>query len=277
MTPSKVKGVGVKFLGSSGICILALAWRAHPLWHLVLAGNRDELHERPAAALSRWPEAAHIIAGRDLQSGGTWLGVSEEGRLAVVTNVSGYGAAEPGRPSRGTLLKDFLAGEGQYADPADESLSAFNPFNLITVADREARFSSNRPTIGSHLLSPGVYGLSNGALDEPWPKTTRLKSLMQSWLDDDATGPDRLLDGLREEAADSSHVHSADAAVENKHSSIFIRNPLYGTRCSTVAAIDHTGAGRIWERRFDGTGEIAGDTVVDFSWKDALSAPSDEA
>jgi len=74
------------------MCVLALAWQAHPRWRLIVAGNRDELHARPAAALARWDGPAQILAGRDLQSGGTWMGVSEQARFVVVTNLRGFGA-----------------------------------------------------------------------------------------------------------------------------------------------------------------------------------------
>src|ERR1700754_2725628 len=98
------------------MCILAFAWQAHPRWHLVLAGNRDERHDRPAAPLARWEAPADLIAGRDLKSGGTWLGVSEKGRLAVVTNLRGHGGPDPAKVSRGALVADLLAGEGAYGD-----------------------------------------------------------------------------------------------------------------------------------------------------------------
>src|SRR5574338_934087 len=117
------------------MCVLAFAWRAHPRWLLVAAGNRDELHARHAQPLARWDQPDHLLAGRDTQSGGTWLGVSEQGRFAVVTNLRGYGAPEPDRPSRGVLVTDLRSRKGLYADPRDAELSDFNPFNLI-VADR---------------------------------------------------------------------------------------------------------------------------------------------
>src|SRR3546814_14928386 len=97
------------------MCVLAFAWRAHPHWPLIAAGNRDELHARPAQPLARWDRPDHLLAGRDLQSGGTWLGVSEQGRFAVVTNLRGYGAPEPGRAARGALVPDPLSGKGRFA------------------------------------------------------------------------------------------------------------------------------------------------------------------
>jgi len=251
------------------MCVLAFGWQAHPRWHLVMAGNRDELHQRPAAALARWTQPDHLIAGRDLQSGGTWAGVSDEGRFAVVTNLRGYGLPQPDRASRGALVTDLLAGEGRYADLAENDGDAFNPFNLI-VADRgRAWFASNRPEATCSELAPGLYGLSNGALDEPWPKTLRLKQLLLDWLIESADGPGALLDGLAEDrlpTAGLSPAAPSDVPLEPTQSPIFIRHPVYGTRCSTVVAIDMLGRGEIIERRYSATGAVTGETRVDFAW-----------
>ena len=164
------------------MCVLALAFDIHPRWRLVLAGNRDELHARPATPLHRWDGPGRVLAGQDLQSGGTWLGVSEEGRLAVVTNLRGYGPPEPVRPSRGLLLRDLLAGGGDYASPTDADLDGFNPFNLFALTDGSLMFWSNRPEVERRTLGPGLYGASNGPLDAPWPKTVRLKAALEDWL-----------------------------------------------------------------------------------------------
>jgi uncharacterized protein with NRDE domain len=232
-----------------------------------MAGNRDELHARPARPLERWAQPSDLLAGQDLQSGGSWLGVSERGRFAVVTNLRGYGMPEPGRTSRGTLVTDALSGE--YSDLRDAELSNFNPFNLI-VADREsAYFLSNRPKNVRSLLAPGIYGLSNGALDEPWPKTMRLKEKLLEWLARSATGPEVLLDDLRDESSPEVGIGSAgpsDVAQEPPVSPIFIRNPVYGTRCSTVVAVDDEARGVIIERRYTPAGGEAGETALPFSW-----------
>ncbi|MCB4858713.1 NRDE family protein [Sphingobium sp. PNB] len=251
------------------MCVLALAWCAHPNWRLVVAGNRDEFHARPAEPLRRWDEPDHVLAGRDLLSGGTWLGASEQGRFAVVTNLRGFGPSEPGRPSRGLLLKDLLAGEGRYAEPADADLVDFNPFNLIVVQPGQAEFWSNRPGPTRHILPPQVYGLSNGGLDEPWPKTVRLKAVLRDWIGAGAQHPESLLDGLTEETLTEPSdwpVGPSDVVQEPPLSPIFIRDPVYGTRCSTVVAIDGVGRGIIFERRFGASGDREGETAIPFSW-----------
>jgi uncharacterized protein with NRDE domain len=234
-----------------------------------MAGNRDELHARPAQSLARWDTPGGLLAGKDLQSGGTWLGVSERGRLGVVTNLRGFGAPLTGRPSRGLLLRDLLSGEGQYADPAGADLTDFNPFNLIMVDGGEARFFSNRPSSMQQRLAPAVYGLSNGALDEPWPKTVQLKNILLAWIAADMQQPEALLDGLRDETLPQAGERSAapsDAPQEAAVSPIFIKNPIYGTRCSTVVAIDCLGHGLIVERRYTPLGDASGETTLSFSW-----------
>jgi uncharacterized protein with NRDE domain len=252
------------------VCVLALAWNAHPRWRLVVAGNRDELHDRPAAPLRRWEGAdSHLLAGQDLRSGGTWLGVSEEGRFAVVTNLRGFGAPADGRPSRGQLLTNLLSSQGPYSAPSEAELADFNPLNLLSVQHDQLTFSTNRPSALQYILPAGLYGLSNGVLDEPWPKTVRLKAILADWLAASDADPATLLTGLAEDSLPlmgSPIAGPSDVPQEPPLSSIFIRNPLYGTRCSSVVAIGHDGHGLFIERRFNAQGEPAGETSLPFNW-----------
>jgi uncharacterized protein with NRDE domain len=251
------------------MCVLALAWQAHPRWQLIVAGNRDEYHERPAAPLARWDDHSHLLAGRDLRSGGTWLGVSDEGRFTVVTNLRGHGDPAPDRPSRGALVTDLLTASGDHGDPDRIDVAAFNPVNLIFIDRARALFLSNRPQAVRTALAPGLYGLSNGRLDEPWPKTMRLKSILLGWMMGDATQPDALLAGLREEVVPDIGLGptvASDVPQEPRDSAIFIRDSVYGTRCSSVVAIDRTGEGVFIERRYDAEAQVAGETVLRFRW-----------
>jgi len=251
------------------MCVLAFAWRAHPRWPIVLAGNRDEFHGRPAQPLGRWAKAGHVLAGIDLQSGGTWLGVSEQGRLAVITNLRGFGGPRPGAPSRGALVADYLTGQGPYARPELAELSAFSPFNLITVAEGSAVFQTNRPHPARSDLTPGIHGVSNGPLDVPWFKTERLRAHLDDWLAGGTGDASLLLDALHDEHAPDAQpqpVTPSDVPQEPPVSPIFIRNPVYGTRCSTAVLIDADGQGLIVERRFASTGEMLGETALAFSW-----------
>lgn len=252
------------------MCVLALAWRAHPRWHLVLAGNRDEYHARPARELGRWPGEGQIIAGRDLVSGGTWLGVSGTGRLAVVTNLRGYGAPDPQKLSRGSLVSDWLAADGTSPVLTREDPADFNPFNLI-VSDRGgAQFLTNRPASLQTRLAHGLYGLSNGRLDEPWPKTMRLKERLLEWLMEDRQPTATLFEALREEDVPDMGFPAAgpsDIPNEPMLSSIFLRDPVYGTRCSTIVAVDHTGKGIIIERRYAPDAGMIGTAQHEFRWE----------
>lgn len=248
------------------MCVAALAWEAHPRWRLIAIGNRDEYHARPAAPLAEWSNGT--IAGQDFKSGGTWLGVTER-RFALVTNLRGHGGPDPRRASRGALVTDLLTGTGRYADPQAAPLQDFNPFNLFLASPEGLTFLSNRPSDIRTTLAHGLYGLSNGALDEPWPKTLQLKAALLDWLTGEATDFDPLFAALREERrAEVGLPPSAPSDVprEPRDSTVFIHDPIYGTRCSTVVAIDRDGAGIIVERRFDQDAAQTGETALPFRW-----------
>ena len=249
------------------MCIVSFAWNCHPNWKLVAIGNRDEMHARPAEPLARWEQTNHMLAGRDQKAGGTWLGVSEQGRFAVVTNLAGFGDPDPKQASRGDLLKDFLSGDGQYSNVDETDFSSFNPFNLITVVQDSAAVHSNRPDSVSKILPVGVHGLSNGSLEQPWPKTYRLNAILEKWISGGANEPELLLDELRDETRyPLTETEEPRQTPEPRHSPIFIRSPIYGTRCSTVVAIDHKGAGTIIERRYAPSGNVTGNTRLSFSF-----------
>ena len=253
------------------MCVAAVALSAHPAYRLVAIGNRDEYHERPAAPLARW--ANGIVAGQDLKSGGTWLGLSDQGRFALVTNRRGFGdpvpGPDPGKVSRGELVSDQLLATGRYGDPATAELSDFNPFNLIVADATQAHFLSNRPEAIRTALPRGIYGLSNGALDEPWPKTLQLKAALTDWLNADVADFAPLFAALASETLGNMGVHTtvpSDVPLEAPETPPFIRNPIYGTRCSTVVIIGRQGEGLITERRFDAGGEPAGETSMSCAW-----------
>jgi len=247
------------------MCLLALAWKTHPRWQLLMAGNRDEFHARPTAALAAWPAPDHgLLAGRDLRSGGTWAGVGPGGRMAVVTNVRDPLARQTG-PSRGALVADYLRDTAPAALAAD-ALAAraadFAPFNLL-LADRDScQFLGNHPA-GRQALAPGVHGMSNGPLDAPWPKTVRLNAAVQAWI---ASGSDDLSPLWRaladETRADDSALPDTGIGLARERwlSAAFIRSPEYGTRASTLIALDANGEGFIHERRFGPDGGCIGET-----------------
>jgi len=251
------------------MCVAAFAWQAHPRWRLVAIGNRDEYHARPAAPLARWDDADGVIAGRDLQSGGTWLGISEAGRFALVTNLRGYGDRASDKVSRGALVTDLLTGNGRYSDPATATLADFNPFNLIFADGEQASFLSNRPDPICTALTHGLYGLSNGKLDEPWPKTLQLKAALLDWLNGPAGDFAPLFSALANEHLAEVGLpprEPSDVPREAPETPVFIHDEIYGTRCSTVVAVDKAGAGTIIERRFSQQGEPTGEAALTFHW-----------
>lgn len=232
------------------MCVVAIAWGAHPRWRLVVAGNRDEFHARASAPLAHWAERNEVIAGRDLVSGGTWMGVSTAGRFAVVTNIRDADGPDPHKASRGALVADWLAA-GQVPD----ALDSFNPFNLIVTGGQSVQFLSNRPQPTHQRMSYGIHGLSNAIPDEHWPRKDRLVAQLSDWLARPADAPKELLGLLADESTPDRDAYP-----------VFIRSPVYGTRCSTVVAVDVSGKGIIAERRFNAGGNVIGETCLGFVW-----------
>ena len=254
------------------MCVLALAWKSHPRWPLVLAGNRDERHDRPAAPLARWEAAPEVLGGRDLEAGGTWLGVSEAGRLAVVTNVRGFGGPPSRAPSRGLLVRDLLIGRGRYAAVRQDELAAFSPMNLILVCGGEASVLTNQPAAAIRPLAPGLHGLANGPLDDQWPKTRRLKAALAAWLEAGDGEPDALFAALADRTpAPDDELPSTGLGLERERlaSPVFIAGEVYGTRCSTVVRVDADGKGEIQERRYGPGGAPLGGGALAFIWPSA--------
>ncbi len=250
------------------MCLLALAWRCDPRSPLVLIGNRDERYERPSSAAARWDEAPQVLGGRDLEYGGTWLGVSEAGRLAAVTNVRVLQPPDEDRASRGLLTARFLAGEIDLAGLQALEPDAFRPFNLIAIEGWDALVLSNQPPL-RRSLEPGLHGLSNGAPDAPWPKVRRAEAALSDWLAGEGDDPEPLFRVLADETpAPDKDLPDTGVGLERERqlSPCFLRGEVYGTRCSTVIRIDASGQGIVVERRFGPGGAPAGETRLPFQW-----------
>lgn len=241
------------------MCVLALAWKAHPRWHLVAVANRDELHSRPSAHLHRWADEPDVLAGRDEVSAGTWLGiVPATGRFCAVTNVSGTEHSVDA-PSRGNLVENFLSST-EIPSPLRAGLGDFNGFNLAMIAGGEASLWTNVPAPTRRRLDHGIHGLSNGALSSRWPKVAMLEAGLAEWMACEASTAE-LLDLLSSTDAFEPLPHQPGSATP-----LFVNNGVYGTRCSTVVAVSSSGAGSIIERRFDPGGKATGDTRLSFEW-----------
>jgi uncharacterized protein with NRDE domain len=229
------------------MCLILFAHDLHSNYHLVLAANRDEYYERPTAPLHFWDDQPEILAGRDLRSGGTWLGVTRSGRVAAITNYRNPKDFRDGAPSRGDLVADFLKGSMHpvdYLQNVGSRADAYNGFNLI-VGDHEGLYyASNRGT-WYRLLGSGVYGLSNHLLNTPWPK---VKSSLEGFKSLIANRDGFILSELEAvmQSQDMPPDHQLpDTGVglewERLLAPIFISSALYGTRCSSFLTIDRSG------------------------------------
>ncbi len=243
------------------MCLVLLAHKVDPGLPLVVAANRDEFHARPAQKMHWWVENPDILAGRDLQAGGTWLGLHRNGRFATVTNFRDAVPASGRRRSRGQLITAFLECDQPPLDFVQSIDGArYAGFNLL-VADRdELAYLSNRDG-ASGVLPPGIYGVANATLDTPWPKVQRTRAGLERLIRDGAVNETellRLLDDRRR--ANARDVEAAGVPFEKAHalSAPFIVLPDYGTRCSTVLTRDTDGSIRIAEKRFSPDGRSSG-------------------
>ncbi len=229
------------------MCVVALAWQVHPDWPLIVIGNRDEFHPRAAAPLAAWTDGSGIVAGRDLQAGGTWLGAHPaSGRIVVVTNVRGA-MPDPAKDSRGALVVDMLRGDGEFANPVEADLNRFNAFNLFAVGVDGPRLLTNRPQPLIAALGAGIHALANEPVDVPCPRAERLRSALAAVVEARAD-PKGLLDTLTAES---------DPAL-------FLRGEVYGTRASTLVAVAADGSVQMIERRYEAGGRPIGTTALQF-------------
>jgi uncharacterized protein with NRDE domain len=252
------------------MCLLVLAWKHHPRYRLVLAGNRDEFHDRPAAPLGWWQDDPRILAGRDLKAGGTWLGVARSGRFAVVTNYRDLQAPIEGAPSRGHLVPRFLTGATspkEFLDDLRGAAPRYSGFNLLVGGARALYYFSNRGPNAPAALAPGVYGLSNHLLDSPWPKLKRTRERFEALLAEPEINVEALFSMLADrEPASEEQLPSTGLPPDWERivSAPFIVNERYGTRCSSVLLVERNGRTVLQERRFDAAGVQTGMSRFEF-------------
>jgi uncharacterized protein with NRDE domain len=243
------------------MCLALVAVDAHPGYRIVIVANRDEFHARPAAPAAWWPEG--WLAGRDLEGGGTWLGVARTGTWALVTNVREPGRHDAAAPSRGALVPRVLADAGGPATALaviHAGRAAHNGYNLVGGDRNAAHWTSNRAG-PPRTLAPGVHGLSNAALDTPWPKVERGKAALARWCRRGGMDVAPLWKVLADRAVapdDALPATGVPLEWERALSAPFIVGERYGTRSSTIVTIARDGAVRFVERRFDATGRAAG-------------------
>ena len=271
------------------MCLIYVAWRRHPRYRLIVAANRDEYHARPTAPAHWWKDAPGVLAGRDLEAGGTWMGITRGGRFAAVTNYRDPAAPRMDGPSRGALVGAFLAGgepARDYLERVAEEGRRYNGFSLLAMDGETLGFASNRAR-GVTCLEPGIFGLSNHLLDTPWPKVVSGKAVLERLaakpcvrvsdlfallaphdpapaeaFHRSAAGGGR--PGRGSGPADAlSADNGADFGRGRSRSSRFILGDAYGTRASTVVLLEPGAAGAFVERSFDARGAVARDVAFD--------------
>ncbi|KAF6693465.1 NRDE family protein [Pseudomonas sp. EKM23D] len=246
------------------MCLIVFAWRPGHAQPLIVAANRDEFYARPTLPLAQWPDAPHVYAGRDQEAGGTWLGVSADGRFAALTNIRDP-HQPPARKSRGELVARFLSGSlpiDQYLAEVNGRSIEYAGFNLL-VGTREEMWHYNANHTEPARLEAGVYGLSNAGLDTPWPKLLKAKAALSQALDN--PHPHTLL-ALLSDPQTAPFAELPDTGVglatESLLSSVFIASPTYGTRASTALIVNADGTRWMVERSFGPKGGRLGEVEI---------------
>jgi uncharacterized protein with NRDE domain len=259
------------------VCLMVIALGRHPDLPFVLAGNRDEFHARPTLAAHHWADRPGIVGGRDVEKGGTWLGVSARGAFATVTNYRDPARRVPDARSRGLLVSDFLddpahATARQYVAHRVAEGDRHDGFNLVAADASGVWYGSNRGAM--RRLGPGLHALSNHLIDTPWPKAERLRANAGRALDDRGSS---LVDSLFEALADRTPVADRDLPStgvpvewERRLSTAFIVSPDYGTRSSSVLTMHRDGILRFEERSFDARGAEIGRVVIEVPLADPI-------
>jgi len=237
------------------MCLVLFSFNLHPEYQYIVAGNRDEFYKRPTKPLGFWQDEPLILAGRDLVGGGTWLGITKNLRFAAITNYRDPAALKENAPSRGNLVRNFLAGSESpetYLEHVRQTGHQYNGFNLLIGRKDRLWFYSNRSE-GAQEISSGFYGLSNHFLDTPWPKVKKSKSslkdiFIQQKIDTEAIF--KILADRRYPPEDQLPDTGVGSAWERILSPIFICSNSYGTRSSSILLIKKTGQVTFLERTF---------------------------
>lgn len=246
------------------MCIAYLSIGRHPDWPLFIAANRDEYHARASCTAAPWPQASCVIAGTDLVGGGTWLGVTRSGRFGFLTNYRDPATTIANAPSRGQLVSHYLAGGAtpqDYVNAIFKEQARFNGFNLIVGDLSQTWYTGNRTPANAPLqLQAKSYTLSNHLLDTPWPKTILLRQALDKFP---LSSLEKSTDTVFKLLHDTTPAADADLPTtgvpldkERLLGSPFIISPDYGTRCSTIVAINANGWGFLAEVTYNPDGDI---------------------
>jgi uncharacterized protein with NRDE domain len=238
------------------VCLIFFSVNEHPRYKFILAGNRDEFHHRPTAPAQYWPDVPHVLAGRDLEANGTWLGISRKGHISLLTNFRDPANINPAAPSRGHLVSDYLTlgTDGkEYLAEIKQRGHQYNGFNLLVGTPDQLWYYSNYDE-AIQSVGQGLHGLSNHLLNTPWPKVERGKQLLTPILQRDIIQPEALLEVLYDEQqAPDDSLPDTGVGIDRERvlSSMFIKSPNYGSRSSTVILVDRQNKVHFVERVYD--------------------------
>jgi uncharacterized protein with NRDE domain len=239
------------------MCLVLIAWRVHPRYPLIVAANRDEFYDRPTLPAYRWPGSNGVVAGQDLEAGGSWMGVNAAGRFAAVTNFRELEMGTANMRSRGELVASYLSGDTSatsYLDELAKRADRYRGYNLL-LHDNGALYCASNRGDPIRRLPPGIHGVSNGPLDSDWPKVQRGRQLLAAAVDRPKPDPEQLFELLSDQAKPPDEaLPESGVGLEQERllGTIAIDGNLagrdYGTRSATLLLLDAQGGGRYIER-----------------------------
>lgn len=245
------------------MCLILFAYQTHPEYSLIVAANRDEFYSRPSQAATFWSDAPQVIAGRDIEHGGTWLGVTRQGRFAALTNFRNPARNRENALSRGHLTANFLKcrlSPTDYIASIQSDSAKYNGFNLLLGEGMGLWHYSNQ-TRETTRIATGIHGLSNHLLDTPWPKVERGKKRLQQLLSDPMQESELFSLLQDDERPADSQLPNTGVGLEWERvlAPMFIASDNYGTRAMTVVTFRQDGLVRFIERSRNQSGQ----------WKDS--------
>lgn len=249
------------------MCILFIAIEQHPDYPVIICANRDEFHQRPTQDMHWWPEQ-NILAGKDLQAGGTWLGLSPEGHFSALTNFRRPASFDKNKRSRGDLVVQALQNDVQQTQQyLAKASSQYNDFNLIfgPLNNLQAFDSVQQKLI---TLTPGFHSVCNGALDDIWPKMASGLKAIETLVTENMLDIETLF-ALMTNQARAEQQDLPDTGLSGELelllSSIFIVSPDYGTRSSAIILQSTTGEVSVYEHNYNNQGEVSSDQCFSFN------------
>lgn len=254
------------------MCLIAFNTNQHKKYKLIMIANRDEFYPRPTATAEFWDDHPNILAGRDLESLGTWMGISQSGRISALTNYRDPTLERRRKTSRGDIVADFLTGSESaesYLDELKKNATDYNGYNVVLGTADQLYYYSNQID-DYYELESGTYGLSNHLLNTPWPKVTSVKNKLNTYINNhQEINPNDLFRILIDKTqADDELLPTTGVSqkLEKQLSSIFIQRENYGTRASTVLLIDYDNNVNFIERTFN-NGELKRENAFTFKIK----------